>query len=170
MPRRRSMQPPINSVKHYVPHANSSVLGGAVESVKVVNAVVAPAVANAESVKEGSVIKNVYLEYWIGGDGSSGDESQFTFTVEKKRDQEADPTFAQMSNLGSYPNKKNILYTTQGIVPAMLDGGMTIPLVRGWQSVPKGKQRFGNSDEIIVTLAAVSPLRFCGFATYKEYT
>ncbi len=166
----RKMLAPINTIKHYVHHANSSVLASGVESVKLVNAVVAPAVASADQVREGSVIKNVYVEFWIGGDGSSGDESQFTFTIEKKRDLEPDPTFGQMNNLGAYPNKKNILYTTQGIIPAMLDGGMTIPVSRNWVKIPKGKQRFGSDDELIVTLSAGSPLRFCGFTTYKEYT
>ncbi len=150
-------------------HANSSVLGSAVESEVVVNAIAAPGNTNTEDITEGNVIKAVYLEYWLGGDGSSGDESQFTFWVEKKRVAEADPTFANSQNLQAYPNKKNILYTTQGIIPAMLDGGMSIPVVKGWQAVPKGKQRFGLGDELIATVAAGSPLRFCGFSTYKEH-
>ncbi len=163
------MLAPINSIKHYINHANSSVLASAAETEVVVEAVVAPATAAVENVIEGAVIKNVFLEYWLAGDGSSGDESQFTFTVEKKRVAETDPTFTNLNNLQAYPNKKNILFTTQGVIPAMLDGGMSIPVIRNWVKIPKGKQRFGLGDELIVSVGAGSPLRFCGFATYKEY-
>ncbi len=167
--RHRRMLAPINSIKHYVQTANTLISTGTKLSVKVANAVVAPATTNAFDVKQGAVLKAVFLEYWVGGNGSSGNETQFVLTVEKKRDAEADMTNAQALNLGSYPNKKNILFTTQGIIPAMLDGGMTVPLVRQFFLIPKGKQRFGLQDELMVTIAAVGALQVCGFATYKEY-
>ncbi len=134
-----------------------------------VNAVIAPATSANSDVIQGAVVKAVYIEFWLGGDEASGTESQFVVTVEKKRVGETDPTAANLNNLGSYPNKKNILYTTQGIVPAMLDGGMTIPVMRGWVKIPKGKQRFGLDDEFVFSITAVGSLRLCGFATYKEY-
>ncbi len=163
------MLAPINSIKHYVHQTNQPIASGAVISIVIADAVIAPATAAASQVHEGSVLKAIYLEFWLGGDGSSGLETTFTLMVEKKRDLEPDATFANMSNLGAYPNKKNILYVTQGIVPAMLDGGMTIPLVRGWFKIPKGKQRFGLDDQFMVTVASVDNSRICGFATYKEY-
>ncbi len=78
-------------------------------------------------------------------------------------------TLAQSQNLGAYPNKKNILYTTQGILADANDGGPTIPLIRGWIKIPKGKQRMGLDDRIVVNITAVGALRLCGISTFKEY-
>ncbi len=167
--RHRRMLAPINSIKHYVQTPNSAVATGTALSVKLVNAVVAPATSNAFDVTQGAVIKAIYIEYWLIGDGSSGIESQFVFMIEKKRDSEPDATQTNMLNLGSYPNKKNILYTTQGIIPPQLDGGMSIPVFKGWVLIPKGKQRFGLEDELNINISSVGALRFCGFSTYKEY-
>ncbi len=163
------MLAPINSIKHYVHQSNQPIASGAIINIEVADAVIAPATAAASEVHEGSVLKAIYIELWIGGDGSSGLESTFTAIVEKKRDLEPDATFANLTNLGAYPNKKNILYTTQGIVPAMLDGGMTIPIIRGWFKIPKGKQRFGLDDQFMVSVSSVDNMRICGFFTYKEY-
>ncbi len=163
------MLAPINTIKHYVQHPNSQVSTGGVLNVNLVLGKVAPATATTADVIQGAVIKNVYIEFWLGGDDSIGVESQFVLTIEKKRESETDPTNASMLNLMSYANKKNIFYTTQGIIPAMLDGGMSIPAFRGWIKVPRGKQRFGLDDTLIISVAAVGALCVCGFATYKEY-
>ncbi len=168
MPHRR-MLAPIVAIKHYVNNANEAVASGAIVIRKQANAVVAPATGTSAEVLEGSIIKAIYIEAWIGGDGSSGVETQFGFIIEKHRELEPDPTAANLNNLGSYANKKNVLYTTQGIIPAMLDGGMTIPVFRGWLKIPKGKQRFGAGDELQWAITAVGAMRICGFATYKEY-
>ncbi len=165
----RRMLAPIVSIKHYINRSNVQILSGAERTDQIAVGVVAPAVATTADVKQGSVIKSVYLEFWLGGDETAA-ESQFNFTIEKKRVEETDITNAQMNNLMSYPNKKNILYTTQGIVPAMLTGGMTIPVYRDWLKIPKGKQRFGLSDELVVNVSSVGAIRYCGFATYKEMT
>ncbi len=168
MARHRRMLAPINTKKHYVQLANTGVTSGGVQNNLVIDAVVAPATANTRDVQEGAVIKAVYVEMWIGGDASST-ESQFILIIEKKRDGEVDPTNANLANLMAYSNKKNVLYTTQGIVPAMLDGGMTVPVIRQWILIPKGKQRFGLDDQLMISTAGVGVLRLCGFVTYKEY-
>ncbi len=163
------MKAPINSIKHYVQFANTQITSGSIRVVPLIDAVVAPATSNAFDVIQGAVIKAIYVEFWLGGDDSIGVESQFVFTIEKNRTTETDPTATNLLALASYPNKKNILYTTQGIIPSMLDGGMTIPVFRGWVKIPKGKQRFGLADQFIVSCTTVGATRFCGFATYKEY-
>ncbi len=100
---------------------------------------------------------------------SAGGESQFTLTVEKKRTTETDMTNAQSANLQSYPNKKNILYTTQGIVNST-HTGPAIPIIRQWIKIPKGKQRFGLGDQFMVNLnSGGGSLQTCGIFIYKEY-
>ncbi len=86
--------PPINSVKHYVQHTNLAQASGTIANQIAVDAVIAPAVANTFSVKEGSVIKAVFVERWLMADVGAGVSSQFTLTIEKKRDLEPDMTAA----------------------------------------------------------------------------
>ncbi len=78
-------------------------------------------------------------------------------------------TYAQSLNLGAYPNKKNILYTTQGVI-----GGrdtQAIPVMRQWLLIPKGKQRMGLADKVEVTIASTgTAMQRCGIFTFKEYS
>jgi len=168
MPRRRGMVAPINTVKHYVHHSASSVVGGTIVNDIVVQAVVAPATAASFEVKEGAVVKAIYVERWVTG-SLADDPSQFTLVIEKKRNNEPNLTFAQSQNLGAYPNKKNILFTTQGLVGSETVGAPSIPLIRQWILVPKGKQRFGLADVFMVSIAFVLNGRRCGIDTFKEY-
>ncbi len=151
-------------------HSDALIGAGAILNQKCINAVVAPATGNAFDVKEGSIIKAIYLERWLVGSATEGIASQFTLTVEKKRDTEPDMTFAQSQNLGAYPNKKNILYTTQGIVTAQINGGPTVPVIRQYVLIPKGKQRFGLQDEFMVNIGVIQSMRQCGIDTFKEFT
>ncbi len=167
--RHRRMLSPINSNKHYVHRTNIAVASGALQSEDVTRAVVAPATTNSFNVEEGSVVKAVHLEYWILGDELAGNTSQFTLIVEKEPGNGTAMTAVNAANLGAYPNKKNILYVTQGLINPFLNGGGPIPLIRNWVLIPKGKQRQGLDDSIRVHLLATGKLRFCGVATYKEF-
>ncbi len=84
----------------------------------------------------------------------------------------AAPTAGQIAALHDYANKKNILFTAQGLVTPT-DGGQ-VPVLRGWYKIPKGKQRFGLGDRLFLTIrnnnAAAIDINFCGLAIYKEYT
>ncbi len=162
------MVAPINANKHYVHLSNSQIASGAISTIVQVEAVAAPASANSFEVEEGSIVKAVYLEQWIYGLGASGVDTQFFMCVMKKPSDAPDLTFAQSSNLGAYPNKKNILYTTQGVI-----GGIdtnSIPIIKNWLLIPKGKQRMGLGDKIVTYITTLgAAIQRCGFATYKEY-
>jgi len=162
------MLAPINTVKHYVQHSSALLASSAVLTQILVTAIAAPATATSASVREGAVVKAVYIERWLIGDSAAA-VSQFTLTVEKKRINEAVMTFSESQNLGAYHNKKNILYTTQGILGSV-DGAPTVPVIRNYIAIPKGKQRFGLGDQLVVNIAAIVVLRHCGIETYKEYT
>ncbi len=159
----------IQSIKHYVHRSNTAIAGGNLSGLAVASAVVAPATGNANEVAEGSIIKAVYIELWILSDAVTGDESQFTVVLEKRPSNAPGMTFAQSSNLGAYPNKKNILFTSQAIVGASIDGNGAVPVMRGWYLIPKGKQRMGIGDDIALSIAAVGDLSMCGIFTFKEY-
>ncbi len=73
-----------------------------------------------------------------------------------------------MNNLMVYPNKKNILFYSQGVIGDLTT--QSIPVVRNWFLIPKGKQRMGLGDKIVETLTATAAvIQNCGFSTYKEY-
>ncbi len=166
--RHRRMVAPINTIKHYVHRSNVGISTGTISNIIIVDAAVAPGNSTPQEVTEGSIIKAVYLEFWLSSNGASGTETQFTLTVEKKRSLEAAMTNAQANNLGAYPNKKNILYTTQGIVNSNTGSG-AVPVLRQYVLIPKGKQRFGLDDQLLVNIAAVGALQLCGISTFKEY-
>ncbi len=163
----RRMQAPIVSIKHYVARTNFKILTGAVNTTSIVS-VVAKGAARAlpSDVEEGAVVKAVHLEFWF--QGADTGSTQFTMVVYKLPAGSAAPTSTNMLNLGSYLNKKNILYSTQGVLPDVT-ASTTIPVLREWLKIPKGKQRFGLGDALKVTFHSVGEYQICGLATYKEY-
>ncbi len=166
---KRRMLAPINTVKHYVGQPRVSLGLGLSQSLEIADVVPAPVSNDREKVAAGSVIKSIHFEYWIVGNGASGTTSQFVFTIEKVPSGVSDPTFADLLNLGGYDNKKNVLFSSQGII-ASAAGGQSVPIVRDWILIPKGKQRMGHKDRIVISFATVEqPLAFCGISTYKEY-
>ncbi len=169
MVRHRRMLSPIQTVKHYVHRPNTFVATGAILVDLVAESVVAPATANAFSVSEGSVLKAIYIERWLNNSGATDSFLQFTLIVEKLPGNTPVMTTGQAQNLGAYPNKKNILYTTQGVLAAGVDGAQSIPATRNWILIPKGKQRMGLDDRIAVNVFAVGSLQVCGITIYKEY-
>ncbi len=162
------MVAPINANKHYVQLSNANIASGALFAFTIVDAVSAPATTTTADVEEGSVVKAVYIEMWIYGLGASGTDTQFFLDVEKIPSGATTMTFAQSSTLSAYPNKKNILYTSQGVI-----GGIdtnSVAVLRNWILIPKGKQRMGLGDKIVLNIATIgAPLQRCGFSTYKEY-
>ncbi len=166
---RRRMLAPINSVKHYVGQPLFTVGVGASVTLELVDVVAAPVSTNREKCNEGSLVKAIHVEYWILSDGVSGTVTTFIMTIEKSPSNALDPAFSDMLNLGGYANKKNILYTTQGIV-ASDTVGQAVPIIRDWIKIPKGKQRMGQEDRMLITFASVNQImHVCGMAIYKEY-
>ncbi len=161
------MKPVIHSVKHYVQHSISTTVAGAVSSVNLVKAVVPSAVNSAIEVSEGASVKAVWLEMWIRtGDTAHG---SFVFIIEKVPGiSSVNPTAANMGALNDYTNKKNILYTCQGL--SNDQDADAVPIYKGWIKIPKSKQRFGLDDQLNFHIFAQALDQItCGFATYKEY-
>ncbi len=171
MPRHRRMLAPISSIKHYVHRTNTALASGAVQNHVLVDAVsVAAAGGNAQDVTEGSVVKAVHLGHWVLTDGLTDTNTAFTAIVEKVVANQTAATAAQLANLGSYPNKKNIFYSFQGNLQAAVDGVAPLQFVGGWLLIPKGKQRFGAGDSLVLSMTpAGQQVAICGLTTYKEY-
>ncbi len=158
----------VHSVKHYVQLAINQIGTGTVEVNAIALGVNSTAANLATEVKEGSTIKAVYFELWLQNEGTLG---EFIMTIQKNPQGANEPNFAQQAALFTWDNKKNILYTTQGLTS---NDGVSGPVnvIRGWIKIPKSKQRFGLGDNLTMNISNVSAndLVRCGFALYKEYS
>ncbi len=166
--RHRGMLAPINSIKHYVQSDNSQTATATRRKIIIVDAVAQNVVSAVQDVVEGSLVKAVFLEYWVKSTASAGTDTKFQLSLEKTSSGAASIAFAAMNTLMGYENKKNILFFSQGVLGDLTTG--SIPVVRGWFKIPKGKQRMGLGDTITVSISATgADIDTCGFATYKEY-
>ncbi len=162
------MKPPIHSSKHHVQFPITQVVTGTINNVVLAQGVESSTANLATEVSEGSLIKAIFIELWLQNEGTLSE--QIT-TLEKSPLFSAGCTFAQQAALFSYSNKKNILFTSQGLTP---NDGVSGPIniLRQWIKIPKGKQRFGLGDQLNLNISNVSSndLVRCGFALYKEYS
>ncbi len=164
------MRAPIKSKKHIVQISQATVAQAAVVSTNIVVAREATSLTPPD-VEEGAIVKNCYVEFWVSQDSASVVGS-YTIVLFKNISAGANITATNMAALHDYPNKKNILFTAQGLLTPN-DGGQ-VPVLRGWYKIPKGKQRFGLLDSLTVSIrnnnATAIDINFCGLAIYKEYT
>ncbi len=166
--RHRRMLAPINSIKHYVQFENATVADAARKTNVLATAVAGEATASTDEVHEGSIIKAVYLEIWFKGNAVAGTEDKFQLVLEKIPAGGTGVTFTTMNNLQAYINKKNIFFTSQGVTGDLTTA--SVPIVRNWFKIPKGKQRMGLGDLIAVSISTTgATANVCGFTTYKEY-
>ncbi len=162
------MKAPIHSTKHYVQYPIDQIIGGTREVIVLVNAVESTVANAATEVEEGSIIKAVFIELWLQNQGNL---SEMIVTVSKDPDAQTGPTFAEHASLFTYTNKKNILFTSQGLSANDAVSG-PVAVLRHWIKIPKSKQRFGLGDRLDLNISNVSSqdLNRCGIAVYKEYT
>ena len=160
------MRPIVQSVKHYNHHTVLTITSAARLTLDIVKGQLLQDVNASNDVPAGAVVKAVYIELWVTSDDAT--QSQFIIALEKKSGSPTAMTAAQAQDLDDYPNKKNVLYVTQGLVTPQT--GTPTPALRGWFKIPKGKQRFGMDDKLSLTILAIANgLRICGFNTYKHY-
>jgi len=158
------MRPIITSKKHYVQTPINTVMEATILNIEYVNAVAEPSAGR--DVLEGSIVKAVYIEMWLlAGANQPG---SVTVSVEKVPALADQMTFLQGATLTDYPNKKNILFTSQGVIG---DANTNpVPFMRQWFKIPKGKQRFGLGDKLVLNIQAnTEDITHCGLAVFKEY-
>ncbi len=162
------MKPIINSVKHIVQRTLTVTQEQAI-SLVILGQVVDAQPTTPEQIVVGAALKAVWCEYWILGESSQ--PCTATWSVEKIVAGAAAMTQAQAQNLHDYPNKKNIFKMGQGIIGD--SNSNPIPILREWIKIPKGKQRFGLGDSLVLNISCIGEadngLESCGFALYKEY-
>jgi len=160
------VRPTINSNKHYVQISLATTLAGAAATNQFAVSVDAPLANTSNEVRQGSVIKAIFVEIWVRTNDTSAGTA--LLSVYKKTSADTVMSFAQQISLHTYPNKKNVFYHTQGLTN--VNTSQATALFRGWIKIPKGKQRMGLSDALCMTISAQAlDQNWCGFITYKEY-
>ncbi len=164
------LRPIIHSKKHIFQISQATVAQAAVVNTVILAAQEAVS-TTPEAVEVGATVKACYLEFWVSQDSASVVGS-YTIALYKDPGGNAATTAGNMAALHDYDNKKNILFTAQGLLTPN-DGGQ-VPVLRGWYKIPKGKQRFGLADRIILAIrnnnATAIDINFCGLAIFKEYS
>ncbi len=160
------MKPIVHSVKHYVQQSRSQVATVALVQINIAQSVESTVANLVDEVPEGTLIKAVFVEMWLL---DSGNDGSFVVTLERRPGGMLGQNFSNSNSLGTYSNKKNILYTTQGLSPNNAIGN-PVPIIREWFKIPKGKQRFGLDDRLVLNITnnGLNNLEFCGFFLYKE--
>ncbi len=157
----------VHSTKHYVQQSLSTILGGAALSVILAVGVAVKDKTIVSDVEEGCTIKAVYCEFWIRAGDTVGSSGQMVLV--KVPAGGGPPSTTEMAALNDYDNKKNVLYTQMGLYNDQ--DADALASIRGWFKIPKGKQRFGLGDTLLLRFFTPTiDLHICGFSTYKEYT
>ncbi len=157
----------INSRKHLVQTTLSEAAANSIIATVLVDAKQNPDQDIAVEVEPGAVVKAIFVEYWVLGGGQQ--PSTMTYLIEKVDATSAPVTNGFMSTLHTYPGKKQILEMHQGLVGDA--NANPIPVFRHWIKIPKGKQRFGLGDRLVLTIRSITEAtQICGFAIFKSYT
>ncbi len=161
------MRPTITSEKHIVQQSLAATAAGAVSTTTLLLAEQTQDITGVADVRVGSTVKAIYIEMWIRG-SDAGVGSTYIYILEKASTTQSAATAAEMALLGEYANKKNILFTSMGLIND--DTSIATPVLRQWIKIPKGKQRFGLGDKLrFSVLSQTGSQERCGFAIYKEY-
>ncbi len=156
----------VQSEKHIVQFPIATVIGGVIANNTVINALQGADPVNATQVDPGTIVKAVFLEFWLIAGAQN--TSSFNLTVEKRTGNSPVMTAAQADALYNYGNKKNILYSSQGVLGEQNTN--PVPILRQWIPIPKGKQRFGAGDTLMVNIKSISEdTQFCAIAVFKAY-
>ena len=161
------MRPVINSQKRIVQTTITNIPAGTVANLVLAHAKQDPTASAPQDVAVGSVIKAIYLEYWFLGDGQQ--PPTMTTFLAKYPGGVGQIDTADMTNLNGWNNKKNIFELHQGIVG---DANTNpVPMFRHWIKIPKGKQRFGLDDRLILSTKSIitDNVELCGVTIFKVY-
>ncbi len=164
------MRAPIHSKKHIFQISQSTVAQAAASSSTFVDAIEG-APTTPQHIAEGALVKACYVEFWLSQD-SAAVVGSYTIILYKDPGGSNAAGAGDMAALHDWNNKKNILFTGQGLLTPN-DGGQ-VPALRGWYKIPKGKQRMGLGDKMRITVCnnnvTAIDINFCGVVVFKEYT
>ncbi len=159
------MRPVINTEKHFNQESLFTVASGAISVRIIADAVSVPDAVADNEIREGSKISAVYVEMWLTSDDTG--QGTAILSLEKVPGSSALMAVGQSAALNNYQNKKNIFHTFMGLIGPNTQYPMAV--LKGWFKIPKGKQRFGLGDRLVLNVHGQSNgLQGCGFFLFKE--
>ncbi len=160
------MKAVIRSTKHFIQFNGATVGAGAVVNNTLVQGIDIVAASAGHQVLTGSTVKAIFIELWLLTNAATFGNA--IITLEKIPTSGVNPVFGNMAALFVYQNKKNILHTAMGLTPA--NSQTPVKIMSGWYKIPKGKQRIGLNDRIMLNVASpIGGLLICGVVVYKSY-
>ncbi len=168
---------PIDSVKHIVETSGILASGTSAATANLVDGVDAYSLADTNGVPTGSKINSIYFScFFITEGGELAAEVPLVDWYIIKSPGGTYGTTFDATNLptpgatGSHANKRHILHTEKGLAgggDASLSG---VPMIfKGVIRIPRGRQRWGEGDELLWCTRANFATKFCVQAIYKHY-
>ncbi len=144
----------------------TNIATGVADLTDIINGEQDPTVSSPTDVAAGTVVKAVYAELWLMGDGQQ--PATVTTCIIKVPNGGSGPSTGEMTNLNAYNSKRNILEMHQGLIGDANTNPS--PFYRGWIKIPKGKQRFGLGDKLVLAVKSISEgTQMCGLFIFKAY-
>ncbi len=161
------MRPIVNTEKRIQQYSLSQALPAETIARVIASAVAISDVSTPTEVPPGTRVSAVFVELWVQ---SSGQQPVFgNMIIEKVPSGLSSISNTEAQSMNSYPNKKNIFYTTQGLIGDA--NANPIPIIRQWIKIPKSKQRMGLGDRLVMSVTNLDPsgdnIEFCGLAIWK---
>ncbi len=161
------VRPVIHSTKHYEQISIATVAAATKLDTPLISAVAVVNKNAPNEVEEGSIIKAIYIEYWVrSAEVSAGSGINCMY---KNPGGSVPFTTTELAQINDAENKKNVFWFQQGLFNDV--DADAIAIMKGWYKIPKSKQRFGLGDRLFLSTSAngAIDLHVCGFATFKEY-
>lgn len=160
------MRSPINSQKMVYSSTPFTVTATNISQIQPLIAKQSADVNIAGEVPAGAVVKAIWLEYWATSDDAT--QGSVVVSVEKTSTNQSSMTYADSIDISNYANKNNVFYVTQGLVNP--NTSVATAFVRQWIKLPKGKQRFGVDEKLVINVSSpTAGINMCGVAIYKAY-
>ncbi len=160
---------PINRIKHVV-DAQGTIAAGAVNSIAIADATDTPSLAATASVETGSKVNGIYLRVEIASNEaiSLGAIPNVYMYVAKNPGNNV--TLPTANAVGSNDNKRFVLHQEMSMIENKGQGSNARTLFNGVIVIPKGMQRFGPDDALILNILcpALDTVQ-CVQCHYKEF-
>ncbi len=158
----------VHRLKHIVDN-NSTVSAGVTLPTVLILGRDAPVIAATREVETGSKVHGIFLNVQIQGNQiSSGGIPNIYMAVYKSKGGNI-PTIDPTAT-GSNPDKSNIIHQEMGMFQSDSVDGNPKTLFKGVIVIPKGLQRFGLDDELVMTLRSTAiNYKNCSQCIYKEF-
>ncbi len=166
--RNRRMLSPINSIKNSV-SALTGLVDGANTVQNIAIATDTATTASSTSVDNGSIIKAIWIEFWINATATAAAGVTNAVELYLSKNPGNNLTMPTPGTQGSSNEKKFIIKSWKGLVGTRVEGYPAYSW-KGWVKIPKVYQRMGTDDhwQLNVLMTGVAGL-ICELFVYKWY-